>query len=372
MTARRNGSEHVDTIVIGGGQAGLATGYHLKQQGRSFVVLEGNPRVGDSWRKRWDSLRIFTPAKFSSLPGMKLPGPRFGFPTKDEMGDYLERYANEFGMDIRTRVHVETLAKDGEAYVVTTHEGQRFEADNVVVATGSERISKVPDFAFELGADVVQLHSSEYKNMSQLADGPVLVVGCGNSGAEIAYEVSKTHTTYVAGKPSGQIPMKHGPTMARTLFRIIRFMGLHVLNLRTPIGRKIGPKFIKMAAPLIRVKTKDLAEQGAELVARMVGVDDDGRPVLEDGRVLDVANVIWCTGFCEEWPWIDVPVFGIDGRPVQYRGVVTDAPGLYFVGVRFQYAAASDVLPGVGRDAEYVAKHIASRTTDRRAARVPA
>jgi putative flavoprotein involved in K+ transport len=367
-----NGTERVDTIIIGGGQAGLATGYHLGRQGRSFVVLEGNDRIGDSWRKRWDSLRIFTPAKFSSLPGMKLPGPRFGFPTKDEMGDYLERYATTFEMDVRTRVHVKSLSKNGEAFVVTTSDGRRFEADNVVVATGSERISKVPDFASELGRDVVQLHSSEYKGPAQLADGPVLVVGCGNSGAEIAYEVSKTHHTYVSGKPSAQIPFKHGPTMARTVFRVIRFVGLHVLNLRTPIGRKVGPKFIKMAAPLIRVKTKDLSKRGVELVGRTAGITD-GRPVLEDGRVLDVANVIWCTGFREEWPWIDVPVFGIDGRPVQYRGVVTDAPGLYFVGVRFQYAAASDVLPGVGRDAEYVAKHIAGRTmNDRRAERVTA
>jgi putative flavoprotein involved in K+ transport len=362
MAKRSNGkgTEHVNTIVIGGGQAGLATGYHLKKQGREFVILEGHDRVGDSWRKRWDSLRIFTPAKFSGLPGMRIPGPRFGFPTKDEMGDYLERYASTFEMDVRTGVHVECLSKDGDTFVVTTSDGRRFEADNVVVATGSERTAKTPDFASTLGRDIVQLHSSEYESPAQLQNGSVLVVGCGNSGAEIGYEVSKTHTTYVSGKPSAQIPAKHGPMMARTIFRVIRFMGLHVLNLRTPIGRKIQPKFIKTAAPLIRVKTKDLAKQGAELVGRTAGISD-GRPVLDDGRVLDVANVIWCTGFREEWPWIDIPVFGIDGRPVQYRGVATDAPGLYFVGVRFQYAAASDVLPGVGRDAEHVAKHIAAR-----------
>jgi putative flavoprotein involved in K+ transport len=373
MAKRSNGkgTEHVNTIVIGGGQAGLATGYHLGRQGRSFVILEGSARVGDSWRNRWDSLRIFTPAKFSGLPGMRIPAPRWSFPTKDEMGDYLERYASEFGMDVRTGVRVDRVTKEGDAFVVTTSDGHRFEADNVVVATGSERTAKTPDFASDLGRDIVQLHSSAYKGPAQLADGSVLVVGCGNSGAEIGYEVSKTHTTYVSGKPSAQIPAKHGPMMARTIFRVIRCMGLHVLNLRTPIGRKIQPKFIKTAAPLIRVKTKDLAKQGAELVGRTAGIEN-GRPVLDDGRVLDVANVIWCTGFREEWPWIDIPVFGIDGRPVQYRGVVTDAPGLYFVGVRFQYAAASDVLPGVGRDAEYVVKQIASRTTDRRAAHAAA
>jgi putative flavoprotein involved in K+ transport len=297
---------------------------------------------------------------------MRLPGPRFGFPTKDEMGDYMERYAAKFGMDVRTRVHVERVSKDGDTYVVRTSDGKTLSADNVVIATGSERIAKVPaDLAAGLDSGIVQLHSSAYKNPAQLQDGPVLIVGRGNSGAEIGYEVSKTHQTYISGKPVPEIPMKHGPTMARTLFRVIRFMGHHVLTLSTPIGRKIQPKFIHMAAPLIRVKTKDLKRQGAEFVGRTVAMND-GRPQLDDGRVLDVANVIWCTGFREEWPWIDVPVFGDDGRPRQYRGVCEDAPGLYFMGVRFQYAASSDVLPGVGRDAEFVAKHIVSRGSNGR------
>jgi putative flavoprotein involved in K+ transport len=365
-------TEHVDTIVIGGGQAGLATGYHLKKQGRSFLVLEGNQRVGDSWRKRWDSLRIFTPAKFSSLPGMRHAGPRFGFPTKDEMGDYLERYAETFGMDVRTGVHVESVTRSGDAFAVATSDGRRYEADNVVVATGSERIAKRPAFASKLSRKIVQLHSSEYKDPSQLRDGPVLVVGCGNSGAEIGIEVARTRPTYISGKPSAQIPFKHGPAMARTVFRVIRFVGHHVLTLRTPIGRKVRPKFISMAAPLIRVKTKDLEATGAELVGRTAGVTKDGRPVLEDGRVLDVANVIWCTGFREEWPWIDLPAFGDDGRPRADRGVSQDVPGLYFMGVRFQYAASSDVLPGVGRDAAHVAKHIATRTTSERRAQIAA
>ena len=354
-------TERVETVIVGGGQAGLAAGYHLGKQGRSFVILEGNDRIGDSWRNRWDSLRLFTPAKFSGLPGMRIPGPRFGFPTKDEMGDYLERYASTFGMNARTGVRVERLTKNGDTLVVTTSDGHRYEADSVIVATGSERIAKVPGFASQLAPDIVQMHSSDYKGPSQLAEGPVLVVGLGNSGAEIAYELSKTHETYVSGTPSAEIPFKHGPTMARTVFRVIRFLGHHVLTLRTPIGRKVGPKFLQLAAPLIRVKTKDLKGAGAELVGRTAGIKN-GRPVLDDGRVLDVTNVIWCTGFREEWRWIDLPVFGEDGRPRQYRGIVTDAPGLYFVGMRFQYAASSDTLPGVGRDAEHIAKHIAAST----------
>jgi len=152
--------------------------------------------------------------------------------------------------------------------------------------------------------------------------------------------------------------------MARFVFPVIRFVGHHVLTLRTPIGRKVQPRFISHGAPLIRVKLKDLAAAGVEQVPRTVGMED-GRPTLEDGRVLDVSNVIWCTGFREEFPWIDLPAFGEDGRPLHERGVVVGEPGLYIVGLRFQYAATSDVLPGVGRDAEYIATHIAKRITSR-------
>src|SRR5262249_6689296 len=161
-----------------------------------------------------------------------------------------------------------------------------------------------------------------------------------------------------SGKAKAEIPFKHGPVMAHTVFRLIRFVGHHVLTMRTPIGRKIEPTFIHTPTPLIRAKTKHLTELGAEHVGRTVGVSD-GVPVIDDGRVLDGANVIWCTVSREEWPWIDLPVFGDDGRPRASRGVATDVDGLYFVGVKFQYAASSDTLPGVGRDAAYVAKHIA-------------
>ena len=190
-------------------------------------------------------------------------------------------------------------------------------------------------------------------------------MGAGNSGAEIAFEVSRTHSTYLSGKPSGQLPVRHGPGAARYFFPVVRFVGHHVLTLRTPIGRKVQPEFISHGAPLIRVKLKDLIAAGVEQVPRTVGIED-GRPVLKDGRVLDVSNVIWCTGFREEFPWIDLPIFGEDGRPLHERGVVVGEPGLYLVGLLFQYAATSDVLPGVGRDAEYVAKHIASRVPNGR------
>jgi putative flavoprotein involved in K+ transport len=259
---------------------------------------------------------------------------------------------------------MDRLSREEDGYVVASGD-RRFEAERVVVATGANQLPKVPGFADELHSSIVQLHSSQYRHPSQLQEGAVLVVGAGNSGAEIAFEVSRTHPTYLSGKPSGQIPVRHGPAAARFFFPVIRLVGHHVLTLRTPIGRKVQPEYISHGAPLIRVKLKDLAAAGVEQVPRTVGMDN-GRPALEDGRVLEVTNVIWCTGFREEFPWIDLPVFGEDGRPLHERGVVVGEPGLYFVGLLFQYAVSSDVLPGVGRDAEYVAKHIASRVPNGR------
>ena len=357
------GSEHFDTVIIGGGQAGLSAGYHLKKQGRPFVILDANEQIGDSWRKRWDSLRLFTPARYDGLAGWSFPAPVLSFPTKDEMADYLESYAARFDLPVRTGVKVDGLSRQDDRYILSSG-NLCFEAEHVVVATGSNQVPKVPGFADDFHPSIVQLHSSQYRNPSQLQEGAVLVVGAGNSGAEIAFEVSRARPTFLSGKPSGEIPVRHGPAMARFVFPVIRFVGHHVLTLRTPIGRKVQPRFISHSAPLIRVKLKDLAAAGVEQVPRTVSIED-GRPALEDGPVLDVSNVIWCTGFREEFPWIYLPIFDENERPLHERGVVVGEPGLYFVGLRFQYALSSDVLPGVGRDAEYIAKHMARNFTSR-------
>jgi putative flavoprotein involved in K+ transport len=353
--------ERFDTVIIGGGQAGLATGYHLAKRGLPFVILDANERVGDAWRKRWDSLRLFTPARYDGLQGWRFPAPAFSFPTKDEMADYLEAYAARFELPVQTGVEVDGLSREGDRFLITSGD-RHFEAKHVVVATGAHQIPKFPAFADELLTSIMQLHSSQYRHPSQLQEGVVLVVGTGNSGAEIAFEVSRTHPTYLSGKPSGQIPVRHGPAAARFVLPVVRFVGHHVLTLGTPIGRKAQPKFISHSAPLVRVKLKDLAAAGVEQVPRTVSIED-GRPALEDGRVLDVSNVIWCTGFREEFPWIDLPIFDENERPLHERGVVVAEPGLYFVGMPFQYSVLSDVLPGVGRDAEYIAKHIARNLT---------
>lgn len=359
---RTQGAEHLETVIIGGGQAGLAMGYELKRKGVPFVILDAQERVGDAWRSRWDSLRLFTPAFVDGLPGMQFPAPAWSFPTKDEMGDYLERYAEHFDLPVRTGTSVESLSREGDGYVLTMAD-RRVEADRVIVATGANRVPKSPAFASALDPWILQLHSAAYRNPSQLREGSVLLVGVGNSGAEIAKELSSTHRVMLAGKPAGQIPFRHGSRRSRPFFRVIRFVGHHLLTRGTPIGRKLLPKLETKAAPLIRVKSKDLETAGVERLPRVAGVRD-GLPELDDGRVLEVENVIWCTGFRQDFPWIDLPIFDEEGRPRHERGVVPSEPGLYFVGLVGQYSLSSDVLPGTTRDPGYIARVITSRSHD--------
>jgi putative flavoprotein involved in K+ transport len=354
------GTEQVETLIIGGGQAGLSVGYHLQRLGRSFAILDASERVGDAWRNRWDSLRLFTPARYDGLPGMPFPAPPWSFPAKDQVADYLEAYANRFDLPVRTGVNVTDLTREGDRYIATSRD-RRFEASQVVVAQGACHTPRVPGFASQLDPSIVQLHSSQYSNPSQLVGDTVLVVGVGNSGAEIALELSRTHRTWLSGKEAGHIPVRHGSIPSRFVFRMVRFVGLHVLTVDTRIGRKIRPKHLAQAEPLIRVKPKDLARAGIERIPRVVGVRN-GMPALEDDRALEVENVVWCTGFRQDFGWIDLPVVGLGEEPEQYRGVVGSEPGLYFVGLRFLYAKGSEFLPGVGRDAGYIVERVASRT----------
>jgi putative flavoprotein involved in K+ transport len=352
-------AETFDTIVIGGGQAGLAVGYYLKQSGRSFVILDANERIGGSWRTRtWSSLRLFTPARYDGLPGWPFPAPGWSYPTAREAADYLEAYAARFELPVRTGMTVDRLAKDGDRYIVEAGE-RRFEAGNVVVATGFYGTPSVPGFAGELGPHIVQMHSSAYRDPSQLRPGDALLVGAGNSGADIAIEVSATHGTWLSGRDKGQVPIRIESRLARFVLPVLWFVASHLLTVKTPLGRKVRPHVLASGAPRIRVKTDDLEAAGVERVPKTVGVSD-GLPALEDGRVMDVANVIWCTGFRQDFGWIDLPVFAEDEEPMHERGV-TSEPGLYFVGLDFLYAFTSENIGGVRRDARHIAKHIASR-----------
>jgi putative flavoprotein involved in K+ transport len=349
-------ARQTQTLVIGGGQAGLAVGYYLAKRGLPFQILDAHPRVGDAWRNRWDSLRLFTPARYAGLPGSPFPGRGDAFPTKQQVADYLESYAQHFHLPVQTGVKVDRLWKEDDRFLATAGP-VRFEAEQVVVAMANYQVPRLPSFAGELDPAIRQLHSKSYRNPSQLLPGGVLVVGAGNSAADIALEVAKTHSTWMSGKESGHIPVPIDGVFGRyILSRIVRFVGHHVLSLATPIGRKARPKQLSRTTPLIRVKPKDLVNAGVERVDRVVGVRD-GRPLLADGRVFDVSNVIWCTGFEPGFSWIDLPIFDDHRQPLHDRGI-TRVPGMYFVGLHFLYAMSSATLIGVGRDAEYVVKAI--------------
>jgi putative flavoprotein involved in K+ transport len=356
-------TESVETVIIGAGQAGLATGYHLHKRGRPFLIVDGNARIGDNWRAQWDTLRLYTPMKYDGLPGLPFPGEPWSYPTKDEVADYLETYAARFELPVRTATRVESLAASGDGgYVVTTGANQ-IRADNVVVATGTfGRTPYLPDFAVDLDPAIHQLHSSEYRRPEQLKDGPVLVVGGSHSGTDIAYEVAGTHRTVLCGRDPGQIPVRLESRAAHVFFPLFLFAGRHLVTRRTPIGRKAMEEIRFHGGPMLRVKREDLIARGVERVLDRVTGVREGRPVLGDDRVLDVANVVWCTGFRQVFDWIRLPVFGADGWPDELRGVVAAAPGLFFCGLSFQYAFSSMVLPGVGRDAEYVVRRIAARS----------
>ena len=363
-----NTTHHHDTIVIGGGQAGLATGYYLQKQKRDFVILDGSERTGDPWRSRWDSLRLFTPAGYNGLPGMPFPAPPRTFPTKDEMAAYLEDYVRRFDLPVRHGVWADRLVRDGDRFLVSAGD-RRYVTNNAVVAMTSYQVPSKPAFATDLEPGIVQLHSARYRNPSQLQEGPVLIVGAGNSGSEIGMEVARTHRTWMSGRDVGHVPFRIETRLAFHLFipLVIRFLFHRVMTTATPIGRKVRPEMLSQGGPLVRVKPQDMEDAGIQRLPKMAGVQD-GRPLMEDGRVLDVANVIWCTGFRPNFSWIDLPIFGGKEKekakePVHRRGIVSDVPGLYFVGLFFLHALSSSLITGVGRDAHYIVKAIVARST---------
>lgn len=353
------GVERSETVVIGAGQAGLATAYHLGRRGRPCLVLEASDRVGDVWRQRFDSLRLFTPARYDALPGLPLALSKWDCPTGAQMGDYLEAYAVAMELPVRTGTSVDSVGRDHDRYVVTS--GARvWLADNVVIASGTWQRPNVPEFADDVDPSIRQLHSSEYRNPGQLQPGPVLVVGASHSGVDIALEVAATHEVLLAGRIHGELPFRIDTHFARVALRVMWFMWNHVMTERTPLGRKMRSKVLRGGAPLIRVKRCDLEQAGVRHVEqRVVGVQD-ARPVLANGDVVDARNVIWCTGFGKDTDWIAVPL-GDDRWPAQTRGEVEGSPGLYFVGLPFLHGFYSGLIGGVTRDADHVAELIAQR-----------
>jgi putative flavoprotein involved in K+ transport len=350
-------TEEIDIVVIGAGQSGLSVGYHLKRNGQSFVILDANERIGDVWRNRWDSLRLFTPARFDALDGMPFPAGGNELPTKDQMADYLEAYAREFDLPVRTGSRVQRLSRDRDGvFRIALADGQ-IRARQVIVAMSSFQSPRVPSFASELDPAITQLHSLEYRNPEQLQPGGLLLVGAGNTGAELARELAADREVWLSGRDVGAIPFNVTGFLGRHILARLVLRGLfhRVLTMSTPMGRRMRDKVVAHSGPLIRTKRPHLAATGVHFVGRTEGTED-GKPRTEDGQVLDVANVIWCSGFHPGFSWIDLPIQD-DGapQPRHNRGVSEDEPGLYFVGLEFLSALSSEMIHGVGRDAKRIA-----------------
>ncbi|MEU4376992.1 flavin-containing monooxygenase [Pseudonocardia alni] len=346
--------QSVETVVIGGGQAGLATGYHLQRRGGDAVILDAADQVGASWRRRWDSLRMFTPAGFSHLPGMGFPARAGESPTKDAMADYLRAYARRFALPVELGTRVQAVRRDGAELLVTAADGRRWRARNVVVATSAHSRPCIPDVAAVLDRGVTQLHSGDYRRPEQLPAGPVLVVGAGNSGAEIALDLvvpaagGTERRVYLAGRDVG-----HVPPLGSWTYPLMQMLGRP--------GAALSQRGLRGGAePLGRIRPGDLAAAGVQRLPRVIG-GRDGLPVTADGATVDVAAVVWCTGFRPDHRFLPLPVLDAGGRHVVHRRGITGEPGLYVVGMPYQSSITSHLVGGVGKDAAYVVDHLARR-----------
>ena len=352
--ARFGRVERYDTIVIGAGQAGLAAGYELSLRDIDVVIVTNESRVGDNWRRRWDSLRLFTPARYSGLPGMPFPAPSAHFPDKDEVADYLERYAERFDLPVRLDTCVDSLSWDGERYTLRAA-GSTIEADNVVVATGPFQRPHIPAVASKISPAIHQLHSSEYVGPFELPDGPTLVVGAGNSGAQIALELARFRKVWLAGRDTGHLPRR---LLGRDLFDWIWPL-MRRFTLDTPMGRRLRRRMTGGDA-LIGIPEGDLTTAGVVRVGRLI--DERGGLPLCGSEVVEPRAIVWATGFRPDYRWISLPILDAEGYPRHLRGIATDAPGLYFVGLRFQHRMTSSLVGGVGADAAFIAERVAHRS----------
>jgi putative flavoprotein involved in K+ transport len=348
--------ERFDVVVVGGGQAGLAIGYYLARQGRKFVILEAADTVGAAWRTRWDSLLLFTPRRYSALAGLAFPGDPDGYATRDEVIAYLQEYAATFELPVELNSAVRSLTFADGTFVVGLDDRQ-LEADHVVVATGPFQVPSVPPLAGGLAPDLFQTHSTGYMRPSDVPDGAVVVVGGGNTGYQIAKELSATHEVHLAvGSRQTPLPQK---LFGRDLFWWLTKTGVIRKTVDSRIGRRAQHR-----DTLIGSKPRELRRRyGVEIKPRVVAAS--GRTIsFADGSGLDVDAVIWATGYRSDYSWIEPSVLGSDGR-VQHRRGVTEVPGLYFLGLSWQHTRGSALIGWVKDDAEFIAAEIAASQKER-------
>jgi putative flavoprotein involved in K+ transport len=347
-------AERFDVVVVGAGQAGLAIGHFLARQGRRFVILEAADRVGAAWRDRWDSLTLFTPRRYDSLPGLTFPGDPDGYPARDEVVAYLDRYvaAHELPIELNGQVH--RLVASGGKFVLTL-DNRQIQSDQVVVATGPFHTPILPELADQLASDVVQMHSADYRRPGDIPAGRVLVVGGGNTGFQITKELSATHSVYLAiGSRQTPLPQK---VLGRDLFWWLTKTGLIRKTIDSRLGRRARQRDV-----LIGSSVRGLKHYGVEVKSRVVGAS--GQNVsFADGTKLAVDAVIWATGYRADHSWIDIPGLDSQGEIIHRRGV-TDVPGLFFLGLSWQHTRGSALLGWVKDDAEFIASHIAGVVRD--------
>jgi putative flavoprotein involved in K+ transport len=350
-TVRQDGEQHLDVLVIGAGQAGLALGWHLRRQQRSFLLVDAGPEVGHVWRSRWDSLRLFTPAEYDALPGLPFPAPAGTYPTKDDVADYLRGYAEAFELPVRVGTRVERLIRADGRFRAETSTGV-ITADQVAVATGPFQTPFIPGLASGLADDVAQLHSAAYRDPGRLADGPVLVVGAANSGLQIALELaaSRPVTVAVGSRP----PMLPQRVLGRDLFWWLARLGALTKTADSPLARRMRRK----GDLVIGTRPRDLTRAGIDQRPRLVGAD--GRRVtFADGTGADVTTVVWATGFRPDYGWLDIPGVLDDTGAVRHTRGLTAQPGLAFIGLPWQHTRGSALLGFVQHDAEWLADQLA-------------
>jgi putative flavoprotein involved in K+ transport len=341
-----------DVVIIGGSQAGLAVGYHLKQRGLRFLILDAAPEIGQVWRSRWDSLTLFTPAQYSGLPGMDFPAEKDTYPSRDDVAAYLTSYASAFDLPVKGNARITSLSKTDGGYLVATAD-EELRAREVVIATGPFQVPFVPAVASGLDETVSQIHSADYRDPGHLPEGRVLVVGGGNSGFQIAEELAATRKVDLAvGKKLKSLPQR---LLGRDLFWWLSLTRFMKLNVDSKLGRRMAQRDV-----LIGSSERRLRRSGVTIRKRLVEAVGR-RAVFEDGSDLNIDVVVWATGYRPDYTWIDIPEVKDDSGHIVHRRGVTPSPGLVFVGLTWQHTRGSALLGFVKEDAAFIAESIERR-----------